>query len=151
MGTLMNWIEEAKRIFNIPKPEHFTNYKHCNECAEHDETLLNHSVDSISLLELGNPGWDPVCFCSDEGKKYYMPAFIRLSIETMGNEFYFGQFLFHLEGDGNENSLFQSCNFEQRKFISDFVEYLITKYPAEINFNGYENETFKVHEIWSKR
>ena len=147
----MNWIEEAKRIFNIPKPEHFTNYKHCNECAEHDETLLNHSVDSISLLELGNPGWDPVCFCSDEGKKYYMPAFIRLSIETMGNKFYFGQFLFHLEGDGNENSLFQSCNFEQRKFISDFVEYLITKYPAEINFNGYENETFKVHEIWSKQ
>lgn len=42
----MDWLKEAKRIFNISKPEHFTNYKHCDECAEYDETLLNHSVDS---------------------------------------------------------------------------------------------------------
>ena len=146
----MNWVKEAKRIFNIPKPEHFTNYKHCEECAEHDETLLNHSIDSISLLELGNPGWDPVCFCSDNGKKYYMPAFIRLSLETMREEFYFGQFLFHLEGDGKDNNLFQSCNIEQRKFIIDFIEHVIDKYSKEIELNGYENETLKVHEIWLK-
>jgi hypothetical protein len=88
-------------------------------------------------LELGNPGWDPVCFCSNNGKKYYMPAFIRLSLETMREEFYFGQLLFHLEVDGKNNSLFQSCNAEQRKYISDFVEYVINNYSAEIRLNSY--------------
>jgi hypothetical protein len=146
----MDWINEAKRIFNIPKPEHLTNYKHCEECAEHDETLLNHSIDSISLLELGNPGWDPICFCSNEGKKYYIPAFIRLSLETMRDEFYFGQFLFHLESDGKNNSFFQSCTAGQRKFISDFVDHVTNNYSDEIRVNGYENETLKVHEIWSE-
>jgi hypothetical protein len=146
----MDWVKEAKRIFNIPKPEHFTNYKHCEECAEHDETLSNHSIDSISLLELGNPGWDPVCFCSDEGKKYYMPAFIRLSLESMGEEFYFGQLLFHLESDKKNNSFIQSCNAEQRKFVSDFVEFVINNYAAEIKLNSYEKETLKVYEIWSE-
>ncbi len=56
-------LEEAsKLIFNAPKPTHFGNHQHCCECAEHDETLLAHDVDSMSLEQLGNPGWDPLCF-----------------------------------------------------------------------------------------
>ncbi len=127
----MERVSEAKRIFNIPKPEHFTNYKHCDECTEHDKTLLMNLFDSISILELGNPGWDPVCFCPAEGKIYYMPAFIRSSLETMSEEFYFGQPLFHLECDGKNNCFFHSCNTEQRKFISDFIGHFINNYSAK--------------------
>ena len=79
----MNWIEEAKIIFYINKPVHFTNYEHCEECAEHDETLLSKTIDSIGLDEIGKEGWDPICFCSNEGKIYYMPSFIRLSLDTI--------------------------------------------------------------------
>jgi hypothetical protein len=52
----MNWTQEAQQLFQMPKPEHFTNHCHCCECAEHDATLLACDVDSISLQQLGNPG-----------------------------------------------------------------------------------------------
>jgi hypothetical protein len=25
----MDWIQQAKQLFNVPKPVHFTNYRHC--------------------------------------------------------------------------------------------------------------------------
>lgn len=64
----MDWVNKAKELFASPKPGHFTNYQHCDECAEHDETLRSTDVDTIGLGELGNPAWDPICFCSSEGK-----------------------------------------------------------------------------------
>ena len=81
--THMDWTQHAKRLFNVPKPEHFTNYRHCCECAEHDETLLAQDVNSIGIEQLGNPGWDPLCFISPEGFLYYLPALIRITLATM--------------------------------------------------------------------
>ena len=146
----MDWVKEAKVTFKSERPEHFTNYKHCEECAEHDETLRNADIDTIGLDVLGNPGWDPICFTSVEGKKYFMPSFIRLSIETIENEFYFGQFLFHLEGDGKDNSLVQGCTEKQKKFIHSFIEYMLDSFLKEIELNRYIDETLKVYEIWSQ-
>lgn len=145
----MDWINEAKRIFCMDKPKHFTNYKHCEECEEHDQTLVNSSIDTISLEELGNPGWDPICFSSAEGKKFYMPALIRLSLETIDDDFYFGQLLFHLEADGANNNLFISCNSEQREYIKTFIEYIILQHSEQLVIQHYENEALRVQEIWS--
>ena len=146
----MDWVNEAKRIFLADKPEHFTNYTHCEECLEHDETLLSSTIDSIGLDELGNPGWDPICFSTVEGIMYYMPAFIRLSLSTMNDEFYLEQFLFHLESNGKDNNLVQACNTEQREFIKKFIEYVILNYTAELETNLCENEALRVYEIWEK-
>ena len=99
----------------MPKPAHFTNYQHCCECAEHDTTLLTADVNSIGLEQLGNPGWDPLCFTSAEGLVYYMPALIRLTLETMSTpqERYLEQLLFHLIYDGTENRLVLNTALEQ--------------------------------------
>ena len=145
----MDWIKEAKKVFLIEKPQHFTNYSHCEECEEHDQTLINSSIDSIGLNELGNPGWDPICFATNQGKKYYMPSFIRLSLESMDDEFYFGQFLFHLESNGKGNELFLSCNEAQRNLIVSFVEHVILNYTEQLEYNGYVHEALKVQDIWS--
>lgn len=144
-----NWVLEAKRLFPAEKPAHFTDYTHCCECAGHDETLRNTDADRIGLAELGNPGWDPMCFCSNEGKKYYMPALIQLSLETACDEFYFGQFLFHLEMDGEDNSLFSSCTKAQRRLIADFVEYMMIHHAEEIDGNVCADAALAVHRIWS--
>ncbi len=146
----MNWVEQAKLLFQMEKPEHFTNHRHCCECAEHDETLVNCDVDSIGLEELGNPGWDPICFCSDEGKKYYLPAFIRLSLATLDDDFYLDQFLFHLEWDGEKNSFFLSCSAEQRKFIAAFIRYIIENFAAQVQANLCADKILRVYEIWSE-
>ncbi len=66
----------------------------CEECEEHHRTLSSHDVDSITLEELGNPGWDPICFASDAAFLYYLPAMFRLAFEDDG--YYIYQLLFHL-------------------------------------------------------
>jgi hypothetical protein len=145
----MDWIEQAKNLFNAEKPKHFTNFNHCEECAEHDQTLINSDVEIIGLSELGHPSWNPLCFCSTDGMKYYMPALIRLSLETIEIDFYFAQLLFHLESDGKNNSLFVACNPEQRRFIAGFVEYMINHHAEKIESTCCADEAIKVYEIWS--
>jgi hypothetical protein len=151
MGSTENWVEAATKLFSAPKPEHFTNYRHCCECAEHDETLLHGEVDTIGMEELGNPGWDPICFASAEGKKYYVPTFVRLTLETMAGDFYLCQFLFHLEGDGTGNDFFASCTRAQRKFLAGFIAYLIENYSEEIDEAYCADDALRTYEIWSAR
>lgn len=96
---LQGFLEAIYQAFrSAQRPEHFTNYKHCCECAEHDETLRSHDIDNIGLEELGHPGWDPICFITIEGYLYYMPALARLALGT-GEKYYLDQFLFHLNPD----------------------------------------------------
>jgi hypothetical protein len=148
----INWKQQAGLIFNVRKPEHFTDHKHCCECAEHDQTLLAFDVDSIGLDQLGNPGWDPFCFSSPEGLIYYMPAIVRLTMDTIDNprESYLDQMLFPLIKDGPGNRLVTACNEEQRKFIAQFLEYLITQHAESIAGEVFASEDIlRAHEIWS--
>lgn len=148
-----DWKQQAKLIFSVPKPEHFTDYRHCCECAEHDQTLLAFDVDSIGLEQVGNPGWDPMCFCSPEGMIYYMPALIRLTIDTIEHprQSYLDQMLFHLIMDGPGNRLVVACNQEQRKFIAEFLGHLITNYTEHIIQQRFaSDDILRAHEIWSE-
>lgn len=148
----MDWKEQAKLVFNFPKPLHFTNYQHCCECAEHDQTLLSYDRDSIGLAQLGSAAWDPLCFSSPEGLMYYMPALIRLTLDGIDKpeESYLDQLLFHLIYDGKDNRLVSVCSVEQRKFVSDFLEYLIDNHAAQIQAGVFlSDDILKAHEIWS--
>ena len=148
----MDWKRQALEVFNIPKPPHFGNYQHCCECAEHDQTLSTFDVHSIGLEELGNPGWDPLCFSHPEGLVYYMPALIRLTLDTISNrrERYLDQMLFHLIKDGPGNNFVTACSQEQRQFVVDFLAYLIEHHTAEVNEDKMTSEDiFTAHEIWS--
>lgn len=147
----MDWKQQAKLIFKVPKPAHFSDYRHCCECAEHDQTLLLFDVDSIGLAELGNPGWDPLCFSSAEGLIYYLPALIRLTLDTMDNpqESYLDQMLFHLIYDGPGNRLFSACSKEQREFVAAFLEYLVERYSSQIDAQAFTaDDILRAHEIW---
>lgn len=148
-----DWKQQAKLIFNTPKPDHFTNYWHCCECAEHDQLLLSFDVDSIGLEQLGNPGWDPICFCSPEGLIYYLPALIRITVDTIDDpsQSYLDQLLFHLIKDGPGNSFVTACNEEQRRFIAAFLEYLIAEHAEQIASLVFgTDDALRAHEIWSQ-
>jgi hypothetical protein len=144
-----HWVEEAKRLFQTPRPEHFTDFEHCCECQEHDDTLRSTDIDTIGLEELGNPGWDPMCFATPEATHYYLPALIRLSLDTMNDEFYLAQFLFHLQWDGPGNKLFQSCNVEQRAYLAGFIAYAVERYPDELEAAYCADDALSVLQIWS--
>ena len=144
----MNWIAKAEEVFKINRPIHFTDYLHCEECREHDETLRNASLSSIGISELGNPGWDPLCFCTEDGIKYYFPALIRITLETIENDFYFEQLLFHLGYEKKDNRFKKSCSKEQLEYISSFLDHMINSYPIEIENNLSTDEALEVHQLW---
>ena len=101
------------------------------------------------MRELGNPGWDPLCFCSAEGIEYYFPALVRLSLETAKNdEFYFDQLLFHLAYGGEENRFLLHCTSLQKEFVVAFIEYMIAVFPDQIEENMCADEALSVHELW---
>ena len=60
--TVLTKIIDA--FASVAKPEHFTDYNHCEECAEHDELLRSRNRFSLQFADVGNPGWDPLCFTS---------------------------------------------------------------------------------------
>lgn len=73
MNTDAEVIEAVEVAFSdLKRPEHFTNHLHCEECAEHDQTLLQSDRDSFRLDAVTNPGWDPISFCSSLGKAYFL-------------------------------------------------------------------------------
>lgn len=150
MQPASDWVEHAKRLFKVPKPDHFTNYHHCSECAEHDETLVAYDVDSIGREQLGNPGWDPLCFVSAEGLMYYLPALIRLTLETMDTpqERYLDQLLCHLIRDGKDHDVVQACHPAQRAFVAEFLAYLMETYSAELDGCTYADDILKAYDIW---
>ena len=133
MSTLdgMTSQAEIQRVFaTTPKPRTFVNPNHCCECAEHNETLSTHTADTISLAELGNPGWDPICFIeSIEGFKYYIPAMTRLAC-GVGDNYYLDQFLFHLN-----NERVGLLSTQERCVLAGFLESLIELMPDEIERN----------------
>ena len=103
---------------------------HCEECREHNDVLRQHDADTISLSELGNPGWDPVCFISNiEGFRYYLPALIRLACGR-GDEYYLDSFLFHLNTERTSQ-----LSRSEREALATFLEDLMATMPKEIELN----------------
>ena len=92
MSRTRQLLNDVRHAFSAePRPEHFTNYTHCEECREHDDTLRQYTPDTIGNRELGNTGWDPICFITDDGYRHYLPGLARMVLETNGE--YLDQFL----------------------------------------------------------
>ncbi len=121
-------LEAVRLAFSeMPRPEHFTDYRHCCERAEHDETLRSYTPETIGMAELGNGGWDPICFVSTEGYLYYMQALARLACGT-GPDYYLDQFLFHLNRDR-----IAAMNEAQRKSVQSLLATLLDARADEIS------------------
>lgn len=119
-SAVLHRIREA--FVHEPRPEHFTDYKHCGECAEHDEMLRSYTPDTITEVQVGHGGWDPICFVTPDGYRYYLPGLARLVIETRGE--YLDQFLFHLRHDR-----IATFTPQQRAAVAAFIEAIATAWP----------------------
>ncbi|HEY7062366.1 MAG TPA: hypothetical protein VII06_12885 [Chloroflexota bacterium] len=128
-AALLNAVRRA--FARVPRPEHFTDYEHCCECAEHDATLRTATPDTIGLRELGNAGYDPICFITVEGFHYYLPALARLAFGR-GDAYYLDQLLFHLQWPPERLSTLAP---EQRAALRAVLEYVF-----EIRFDEIASE-----------
>jgi hypothetical protein len=81
---------------DVPRPARFNRGScDCAECREHEETMQSFTPENLPLDLVDNPGWDPICFASDEAFAYLMPGLVRLVLEHTAD--YCEQFLFHLD------------------------------------------------------
>lgn len=152
MVTQSEAIAAVDRAFGpLPKPEHFTNFEHCEECAEHDELLRSRTRETLGLQDVGNPGWEPMCFSSPEGVAYYLPSLARLAFvePPYGYDWYGHQLLFHLYSGGLENGLYTYCNSAQREAIAGLIGAMIESNFSEIESTSSEDEFLRAHEIWA--
>lgn len=120
-------IEAAFR--DAPKPEHFMDHTHCEECAQHDELLRTRDRDTLRIEDVGNVGWQPLSSCSPEGMAYYMPALARLALTDSYAYGWYGDTLhIHLSCNGSENAFLKHCTPRQRQAVANFLRYLNTRF-----------------------
>jgi hypothetical protein len=129
-AELLRAVERA--FAAVERPEHFTRYTHCCECADHDETLRTATPATIGLTELGHPGWDPICFVSVEGFHYYLPALARLALGR-GQDYYLDQLLCHLRYPPER---IERMSADQRLALRRLLEHLF-----ETRFDEVPSET----------
>jgi hypothetical protein len=133
------------------KPEHFTDYKHCEECAEHDTTLRLHDRATLKLENIGNPGWDPMCFASPEGKAYYFPALARFALTAPTYEYgwYGDQLFLHLTSKGQHNEFLAYCSLEQRRSVALFLAHVVRTRVSAPEVLSSKDKLLQAHELWS--
>jgi hypothetical protein len=148
-ASIMQIVQQA--FAKRPKPEHFTDYEHCEECAEHDEVLRSRDICSLRIEDVGSPAWDPVCFTNPEGFAYYMPAFVRLAlgepIEPYG--WYGSQLLGHLCSDGLRNDRVLACTVAQRRAVVAFLQHVVETRSQLADSYDCTDNLFQAIEYWS--
>jgi hypothetical protein len=119
---------EIDRAFRNERPARMVrNPDHCDECAEHEETMQAVTPETVSLDRVGSSAWDPVCYLTDEAYRYFMPGFARLALGR-GDGYYLDQFLFHLE-----SGRVACLNEEQCRAVANLLDHLYETMADEID------------------
>jgi hypothetical protein len=110
----------------VARPVHFTNFAHCDECREHDDTLRARPRERLRRKDLGNVGWDPVSFTHAQGVAHLMPTLARFALmpARRGHDAYGDQLLLHLARGGAENEFLRWCNAGQRQAVGALLRHM---------------------------
>ena len=145
-------LQKVQQAFaGCRRPEHFTDFTHCEECAEHDELLRSRDIHTLRIEDVGNPGWNPICFISPEGFAYFLPALARLALPEPDSVqgWYGGQFFWHLCYDGRKNALWLVCTPEQRRVVVALLRHIAETRASLVDSELQTDELFQAIEIWS--
>lgn len=108
---------------DVKKPEHFTNYTHCEECAGHDELLRARDKETLRIEDVGNICWQPISVCTAEGFAYFLPALARMALSEPTYEYgWYGDTLEILLSSSEKFLAY--CNRAQRLAVADFLDHL---------------------------
>lgn len=143
-------IRQVQRVFaDNPVPENYTDREHCEECAEHDDTLRAYTPETIGPDQLGNPGWDPICFVVPEAFKYYFPALVRLALDSESGNSYLDQFLFHVTYQGEESRFFSHFSKAEREITLAVLEHIKFYLSERIKDWNLEQDLDNAIKLWS--
>lgn len=134
----------------LPRPAHFTNFTHCDECAEHDQTLRAKGRDELTRDDLGSLGWDPVTFCDSPAKAYLLPRLAReLVAEPDRYRGWYGpQLIGHLYRPASENEFLQYCSQDQRSAVAVLLRQVLETRTDLVESENCHEDLMKAIEQW---
>ena len=145
-------LSGLREAFMMARPARFTNHPGCDECAEHDETLQAHTLDSLTCCVVNQPAWAPITMCQPDAFAYWMPALARICLEGEDPACgWYGELLItsDLRRDGPRNERWAYCSAVQRGAIASFLEHVIDTQSALLQAYNLEHEALDVLSIWS--
>ncbi len=145
-------ITQTRLAFSdASRPEHFTNFRHCEECQEHDDLLRSRDLETLTIEDVGNVGWNPISFITPEGFSYYFPALARLSLAEpiYGLDCCLPHLLFHLTHNGAENDHLRFCSRQQRLAVVDFLKYVTESRHRHVAAEECGDELERAIALWS--
>lgn len=116
-------IEAYKQLLRVfesrERPDHFTDYTHCEECAKHDATLQRRNNDTISFSDVGNISNTPIFFITVEGFLYFLPGLARLASSAEDdNEYFLDTFLTHLDNESRRSAMTKHERIALAKYLN---------------------------------
>jgi len=129
-------ISEVDQCFgSLPRPDIFIRGTcKCSECLEHEQTMQSLTPDELALDKLDNPGWDPMCFASDDAFAYFIPGLVRLTLDHADD--YVDQFLFHIDNSDRVSSLSSG----QATALIHVLDYLVMKAPECVDDGAWQTD-----------
>ena len=132
-------------------PQHFTDYTHCEECAEHDELLQSRENETLRIADVGNPGWDPLCYVDASGFAYFFPGLARLALADPDPQYgwYTQQLLFQLTYQGVENRHLLGFDADQRRAVAALLRHIVETRSRLSDDWLCSNELRFASDLWS--
>ena len=98
---------------------------------------------------MGNSGWDPICYITAEGYKYYFSALVRLAINDIDTLEYIDLFLYGLVTNGADNMRFSIFSEDQKKFVQNLLIELVDSIPeSKIKSSFLDKDFDRALEYW---
>ena len=135
------------------RPEHFVDFPQGLEGEDHDLLLRSRDKATLSLGDVGNIGFDPLCFINAEGFAYFFPTLARLALieHSRTHDWYAPQLLRHLIRQGGENRFLLAFTPQQRRVVCRFVEYLVESRAGWADESFCTDDMFTAIELWSSK
>lgn len=136
----------------LERPEHFTHYMHCDECFEHDETLLSLDLQAMTVDDVPSESWEPITMCEPYAFAYLLPTLTRLALSPEHPEWgwYGDRLIRQLVFNGPYNDRWRICSPPQRRAVGALLEHIFET-RAELVRSHYtcEESLLQAVSIWS--
>jgi hypothetical protein len=136
----------------IERPEHFTNWMHCDECWEHDETLRGIDLATMTVEDVPSESWDPITMCTPHALAYLIPTLARMALAPEHAEWgWYGDRLIHqLAWNGPSNERWRFCTPAQRRAVLALLEHIMnTRGGLVRSYYVCEEYLFQAIDTWS--
>ena len=147
-------LADVTRLFGrVPRPAKFTDHPGCSECEEHDETLQAHTLETLSIEEVGSQSWNPIVMCTPNAFRYLLPALARICLGPSDHPLWgwYGEPFIQsdLRRNGPRNDRWLACTPEERSCLARFIEHVIDTRGELIAEYDMQHEVLDAFSIWS--